>query len=52
MPRIDEMPEYRAKLGKSVHDLSHKFGFTATVGHLLPVFHDFFFKESFQAFFS
>ena len=41
MPRIDEMPEYRAKLGKSVHDLSHKFGFTATVGHLLPVFHDF-----------
>lgn len=41
MPRIDEMPEYRAKLGKSTHDLSHKFGFTATVAHLLPVFHDF-----------
>lgn len=40
MPRIDEMPEYRAKLGKSTHDLSHKFGFTATVAHLLPVFHD------------
>ena len=41
MPRIDEMPEYRAKLPKSVHDLSHKFGFTATVAHLLPVFHDY-----------
>ena len=41
MPRIDEMPQYRAKLPKSVHDLSHKFGFTATVAHLLPVFHDF-----------
>ena len=40
MPRIDEMPEYRANLPKSVHDLSHKFGFTATVAHLLPVFHD------------
>lgn len=41
MPRIDEMPEFRAKLPKNVHNLSHKFGFTATVGHLLPVFHDF-----------
>lgn len=40
MPRIDEMPQYRAKLPKNVHDLSHKFGFTATVAHLLPVFHD------------
>ena len=41
MPRIDEMPQYRAKLPKSVHDLSHKFGFTATVAHLMPIFHDF-----------
>ena len=41
MPRIDELPEYRAKLPKNVHDLSHKFGFTATVAHLLPVFHDY-----------
>lgn len=41
MPRIDEMPEYRARLKRTTHDLSHKFGFTATVSHLLPVFHDF-----------
>lgn len=41
MPRIDEMPEYRARLSRTTHDLSHKFGFTATVAHLLPVFHDF-----------
>lgn len=41
MPRIDEMPEYTARLPKSTHDLSHTFGFTATVAHLLPVFHDF-----------
>lgn len=39
MPRIDEMPEYRAKLPRSTHDLSHSFGFTATCAHLLPVFH-------------
>lgn len=41
MPRIDEMPDYRAKMPKSVHDLSHRFGFTCTVAHLLPIFHDF-----------
>lgn len=41
MPRIDEMPQYRARLSRTTHDLSHKFGFTATVAHLLPVFHDF-----------
>lgn len=41
MPRIDEMPDYRARLSRTTHDLSHKFGFTATVAHLLPVFHDF-----------
>lgn len=41
MPRIDEMPEYRSQKPKYTHDLSHKFGFTATVAHLLPVFHDF-----------
>lgn len=39
MPRIDEMPEYRAKLPRSTHELSHDFGFTATTAHLLPVFH-------------
>ena len=41
MSRIDEMPEYRARLNRQTHDLSHKFGFTCTVAHLLPVFHDF-----------
>ena len=41
MPRIDEMPEYRSNKPRYTHDLSHKFGFTATVAHLLPVFHDF-----------
>lgn len=41
MARIDQMPDYRAKLPKSVHNLSHRFGFTATVAHLMPVFHDF-----------
>ena len=40
MPRIDEMPDYRAQLGSSSHDLSHTFGFTATCAHLLPVYHD------------
>lgn len=40
MPRIDEMPDYRAKLGSTSHDLSHSFGFTATCAHLLPVYHD------------
>lgn len=41
MPRIDEMPQYRAKLPKYHHDLSHKLGFTATVAHLMPIFHTF-----------
>lgn len=41
MPRIDEMPEYRASLPRTAHDLSHKLGMTATVAHLMPVFHDF-----------
>lgn len=39
MPRIDEMPEHRARLPHSTHDLSHTFGFTATSAHLLPIFH-------------
>lgn len=38
--KIDEMPEYRAKLPRNQHVLSHDFGFTCTTGHLLPVFHD------------
>lgn len=33
-------PEHRAQLPRSGHDLSHKLGFTATVNHLMPVFHD------------
>ena len=41
MPRIDQLPEYRANLPRTTHDLSHKLGFTATVAHLLPVYHDF-----------
>ena len=41
MAKIDEMPEYRAKLPTHSHDLSHDFGFTCTTAHLLPVFHDF-----------
>lgn len=41
MSRIDQLPEHRARLPKSTHDLSHRFGFTATVAHLLPVFHTF-----------
>lgn len=40
MSRIDEMPDYRAQLGSTSHDLSHTFGFTATCAHLLPVYHD------------
>lgn len=41
MAKIDEMPEYRAKLPTHRHDLSHDFGFTCTTAHLLPVFHDY-----------
>lgn len=41
MPKsIDLMPEHRAQLGRNMHNLSHDFSFTATTGHLLPVFHD------------
>lgn len=39
MPRIDEMPEHRAKLPHSTHVLSHSLGLTSTVGHLQPIFH-------------
>lgn len=39
--RIDSMPEYRANLPKATHNLSHKLGMTATVAHLLPIYHDF-----------
>lgn len=41
MPRIDEMPKYRASLPKHTHNLSHDFGFTCSTGQLLPVFHDY-----------
>ena len=39
--KFDEMPEYQAKLPRTGHSLSHDFGFTCTMAHLLPVFHDF-----------
>lgn len=39
MPRIDEMPEHRAKLPHSTHVLSHSLGLTSTVAHLQPIFH-------------
>ena len=41
MPKIDEMPKYRASLPKHTHDLSYDFGFTCSTAQLLPVFHDF-----------
>lgn len=41
MAKFDEMPDFRANLPRQTHDLSHKFGLTATVAHLMPVFHDF-----------
>ena len=41
MPKIDEMPKYRASLPKHPHDLSHDFGFTCSTAQLLPVFHDY-----------
>lgn len=36
---IDQMPQYRANLPRTGHSLSHALGMTATVAHLLPVFH-------------
>lgn len=33
-------PSFKASLPRTGHNLSHDFGFTATVAHLLPVFHD------------
>ena len=41
MAKIDEMPQHRANLPRTGHNLSHDFGFTCTCAHLLPVFHDF-----------
>ena len=35
----DMMPDFRARLPRCGHPLSHDFGFTATCAHLLPVFH-------------
>ena len=35
----DFMPEFRANLPRNSHVLSHDLGFTATTGHLNPVFH-------------
>lgn len=39
MPRIDEMPEHRARLPHSTHDLSYSLGLTAAPAHLMPIFH-------------
>lgn len=41
MSKIDLMPDYRANLPRTGHNLSHNLGFTCTTAHLLPVFHDF-----------
>lgn len=39
--RPDEMPEHRAQVPRSSHDLGHDYTFTATCAHLMPVFYDF-----------
>lgn len=39
--RPDEMPEHRAQIPRSSHDLGHDTTFTATCAHLMPVFYDF-----------
>ena len=36
----DSLPGFQAKLPRTGHNLSHDLAFTATTGHLLPVFHD------------
>lgn len=41
MARIDQLPQFRARLPKNSHVLSHNFDFTATVAHLNPIFHTF-----------
>ena len=41
MQTPDLMPDHKAQLPRQSHVLSHDFGFTATTGHLLPVFHTF-----------
>lgn len=41
MSNVDLMPEFRANLPRTGHNLSHDLAFTATTAHLLPVFHDF-----------
>lgn len=41
MASPNKNPEYRAKLPRNGHDLSHDLGFTAAPGMILPIFHDF-----------
>lgn len=41
MPSINRPPKHRARLGRTGHDLSRRILFTSSVGHLLPVLHDF-----------
>lgn len=35
---IDQLPQYRANLSRHGHNLSHKFDFTSSTGHLLTLF--------------
>lgn len=35
---IDQLPQYRAHLSRHGHNLSHKFDFTSSTGHLLTLF--------------
>ena len=41
MPNINQSPKHRARIGRTGHDLSRRVLFTSSVGHLLPVLHDF-----------
>lgn len=40
MKDVSAMPEFRANLPRTSHNLSYDFGFTCTTAHLLPVHHD------------
>jgi Capsid protein (F protein). len=40
MANIKQTPSTQARLGKTGHDLSHRFIFSSTVGQLLPIYVD------------
>ena len=40
MAQSDSQKEYVNRKAKTGHDLSHKIGFTSSVGQLLPIFSD------------